>query len=148
MAADAAAKQWAEAIKLTYDQTKTGDLVTALKGKADYNKLKGTDIDAIVAWRKAEYDRTQEAVTTASKKKEVTDAWTAVEGKADQEKARHMTNIVYSVDDTCKTDGSDCKDGDKVYKDRTDNKALHSVLDGLISTYDGKVTPYISQYAV
>lgn len=80
MAADVIAKQWAEAIKLTYDQTKTTDLANAEKAKAGYNKLKATDLDAIIKWRLEEYNASQAATTTASKLKEVTDAWTGVEG--------------------------------------------------------------------
>lgn len=48
--------------------------------------------------------------------------------------------------DTCGTDGTSCKDGDKVFTDRTNNKSAYSALTGKISDYDGKVTPYISEY--
>lgn len=54
LASDVIAKQWIEAIKLTYAQTKTSLLLNAEKAKAGYNKLKGTDLDAIASWRDLE----------------------------------------------------------------------------------------------
>lgn len=78
--------------------------------------------------------------------KEVTDAWTAIEGKVAEEKDRHITTYAYSDNDACGADGSLCKDGDKVHADRGTSKAKHSALDGLYTTYDGKVTPYITEF--
>lgn len=146
-AADAKAKQWIEAIKLTYAQTKTSLLLTAEKGKAGYDKLKATDLDAIAAWRKAEEDSRLQKVTTDSKKGDMTTAYdTGVVGQVSLEKKKYNYDIVYSVADTCKSDGTGCISGDKVFDDRKTAFDAYANLKAKVDLYDTAVTNYETEY--
>lgn len=145
--ADAKAKQWIEAVKLTYEQTKTSLLLTAEKGKAGYDKLKASDLDAIAAWRKAEEDARLQKVTTDAKKVLMNTAYdTGVVSEVALEKDKYTHDIVYSVTDTCTSDGTGCKDGDKVFNDRKTKFDAYANLKTKIDAYDGTVTTYEGEY--
>lgn len=62
------------------------------------------------------------------------------------EKQKHIGDNVYNHADACDSTGAECKDGDKVFKDRADNIAVFGDLTTKLTDYGNAVTPYIVEY--
>lgn len=75
------------------------------------------------------------------------DAWTVgVAGKASLEKNKYTELKVYSVADTCTSNGSGCVDGDKVFADRKTQTDAYPTLTTKITDYESARTTYVGEY--